>query len=70
MDDQFLTVQEAADAIHESRRTVERWIYEGVLPVERVGPSKLKRVRIRLSTLQRMYPSDLVRIPTQTIALS
>jgi hypothetical protein len=63
MTDQLLTVAEVSYAIQESPATVRRWIYEGVLPVEHVGP--YRRVRVRLSVLASFYPPDLLRIPTQ-----
>lgn len=64
--DVLLTVAEAAHATGESVRTLERWIYEDVIAVERVGP--YKRVRIRLSTLTRMYPVDTLRIRSHDCA--
>jgi excisionase family DNA binding protein len=39
----LLTVREVAARVHVSRRTVERWIHDGVLPAQRFGP-RLVRV--------------------------
>ncbi len=64
--DTLLTIIEAATAVQESPATIKRWVYEGVIAVERVGP--FQRPRIRLSTLQRMYPIDLVRVPSHLVS--
>ena len=66
MPDQLLSVSEAAAATQEPANTLRRWIREGVLPVEHVGPTR--RVRIRLSVLRRFYPSDILVIRNQTLA--
>jgi excisionase family DNA binding protein len=33
----FFTMQEVADATHTCKRTVQRWIADGLLPVHRIG---------------------------------
>jgi excisionase family DNA binding protein len=34
---QYLTLAEAARHIHVSRRTIERWVQQGVLPIAKLG---------------------------------
>lgn len=62
MTERLLTVKEAAVATGETERTIRRWIDEDILPVERVGPLTLKRVRIRLSVLTKFYPIDVLHV--------
>lgn len=64
--DKLLTIAEVAYAIDESERTIRRWVDDGVLPVERVGP--YRRIRVRWSTLSTFYPADALRTPTHDSA--
>lgn len=47
--DEYLTIREAADAAHVSKRTLERWLAAGVVRAVRVG----RVVRIRRADLDR-----------------
>ncbi len=53
-DDDFLTVQEAADRYRVSRRTIERHIKAGRIPVTRIG----RLIRIRRTDLDRAFSPD------------
>lgn len=66
MTDHLLSVSEAAHATREPANTIRRWIREGILPVEHVGPTR--RVRIRVSVLVKFYPADCLVIRNQSIA--
>jgi hypothetical protein len=37
--------------------TVRRWVEEKRIPVERVGPLRLKRVRVKHSVLVALFPN-------------
>ena len=47
--------------------TVRRWVLEGRIPVERIGPLRLKRVRVRHSVLVAYFPQAVKLLnPTQS----
>jgi excisionase family DNA binding protein len=57
MDDleRLLTVSETAKMTDFSESTIRRWIREGLLEVERVGPTR--RLRVRLTVVRRFFPA-------------
>lgn len=52
--DRLLTVGETARLTTSSEATIRRWIRDGRLDVERIGPTR--RVRIRGSVVVRLFP--------------
>lgn len=56
----LLTVAETARLTKFSEKSIRRWIREGLLEIERVGPTR--RVRIRETVVRRFFPL----IPTQS----
>ena len=64
MDDQMLTVGEAADYLSVSVSTVRRWLRRGELEHVRLG----RAMRIRRTVLER-WVRDRTRLPTDYAAL-
>lgn len=52
--ERLLTVGETARLTSNSNGTIRRWIREGLIEVERIGPTR--RVRIRASVVRRFFP--------------
>lgn len=55
-EDPWLTISEVGILVDFHRRTLQRFVDEGVLPAERRGPTK--RVFIRWSTVKKEWPQD------------
>ncbi len=53
--DKLLTVSETAKLTGNSKATIRRWLREGLLKFEYVGPTR--RVRVRMSEVRRVYPN-------------
>jgi len=45
------TIQEAADQLKVSTKTIRRWITQGLIEAERVGP---RLIRVRLNSLDQL----------------
>jgi excisionase family DNA binding protein len=58
---ELLTVQDAAKRLHVPQSTVRRWIRDGTLPVQRVGPSG-RGVRIDLAALRAPTDAEVRRL--------
>lgn len=58
MRERLLTPHEVSAIVGVTVGAVRQWIKRRQIDVERVGPTG--RVRIRLSTLRRLYPSDII----------
>ena len=56
MDDPLYSLREVADLTNTPIWTVRGWVKEERIPVERVGPLLLKRVRVRQSVLLQLFP--------------
>lgn len=54
--DRLLSLREVATLTGTPYLTVRRWVDEKRIRVERVGPTKLPRVRIRVSVLREIFP--------------
>jgi excisionase family DNA binding protein len=57
MSDPLYSLREVADFTGTKLRTVRRWVNEDRIPVERVGPLRLKRVRVKHSVLLALFPN-------------
>jgi excisionase family DNA binding protein len=55
-DDPLISVAKAAALLGVDRSTFWRWISKGSVPIERVGPFRL--VRVRLSVVEQMKSSE------------
>lgn len=67
MTERLLTTAQVAHAVGVHPETVRRWVRDGSLSCERVGPAKL--IRVRLSVLSKFFPLDALNIsqhPTTT----
>jgi excisionase family DNA binding protein len=62
MSDPLYSLRQVADFTGTPIDTVRRWVLEGRIEVERVGPLRLKRVRVKQSVLV----SDLPECPEVT----
>lgn len=56
MTDRLLPLREVARLTDTPLSTVRRWVVEKRIPVERIGPLKLQRVRVRASVLREKFP--------------
>jgi excisionase family DNA binding protein len=54
--DRLYSLREVATLTDTSISTVRRWVEDKRIPVERVGPLVLKRLRVRHSVLVRLFP--------------
>lgn len=54
--DPMYSLRQVATMTDSTLATVRRWVKYDRLPVERIGPLKLKRVRVRRSVLIRLFP--------------
>lgn len=59
-DDPRLTINQVSVLVQFHRRTLQRYVDEGLIPVERIGPKS--RVFIRWGEVCRMFPQDTRRI--------
>jgi hypothetical protein len=55
--DRLYSLTQVARLTETPLRTVERWVFEQRLPVERIGPLRLQRVRVRHSVLLEFFPA-------------
>lgn len=64
MGDRLLSLRQVADLTDTKLSTVRRWVRDDRIPVDRVGPLRLKRVRVRASVLVGLFPhlKDLVTL--------
>lgn len=64
------TLRQAATMTDTTLHTVRRWVAHGLLPVERVGPLKLKRVRVRRSVLVALFPhANICKEVSQSVSV-
>lgn len=61
-DDPLYSLREVARLTDTPLATVRRWVLEQRIPVERIGPLALKRVRVRHSVLLALFP-HAVKLP-------
>jgi hypothetical protein len=54
--DRLYSLREVADLTYTQIKTVRRWVKEERIPVERIGPLTLKRIRVRHSVLVEIFP--------------
>lgn len=55
-DDPLYSLTEVSRLTNTPLSTVRRWVFERRIPVERIGPLMLKRVRVRRSVLKAFFP--------------
>jgi predicted site-specific integrase-resolvase len=60
------SLRQVADMTDTQIETVRRWVRHGRVPVERIGPLTLKRVRVRHSVLAQLFPHLSLVIPTHS----
>jgi excisionase family DNA binding protein len=65
MNDPLYSLRQVADFTGTPIDTVRRWVLEGRIEVERVGPLRLKRVRVKQSVLLTLFPhvEKLLNLP-------
>ncbi len=63
MTERLLTTAQVAHAVGVHPETVRRWVRDGSLACERVGPARL--IRVRMSVLARFFPLDALNITQQ-----
>jgi excisionase family DNA binding protein len=65
MSDPLYSLRQVADFTGTPIDTVRRWVLEGRIEVERVGPLRLKRVRVKQSVLLALFPhvEKLLNLP-------
>lgn len=56
MSEPLYSLRQVAQVTDTPIATVRRWVLEQRIPVERVGPLRLKRVRVRHSVLVELFP--------------
>jgi excisionase family DNA binding protein len=54
----YLTLDDAAEHLLVSRRTIRRWIAAGDLPAYRVGPRQVRIATADLDALMRRIPAE------------
>jgi hypothetical protein len=54
--DPLYSLRDVAELTDTPIGTVRRWVQEHRIPVERIGPLALKRVRVRHSVLVDLFP--------------
>jgi hypothetical protein len=57
MSDPLYSLRQVADFTDTKLRTIRRWVEEERIPVERIGPLRLKRVRVKHSVLVAIFPN-------------
>lgn len=65
------SLRQVAEFTESKLHTVRRWVAHEQIPVERIGPTKLKRVRVRRSVLIALFPHLSLSLPqvTQSVPL-
>jgi hypothetical protein len=57
MNDPLYSLRQVSHFTGAKLKTVRRWVEEERIPVERIGPLRLKRVRVKHSVLVAMFPN-------------
>jgi hypothetical protein len=69
--DRLYSLREVADITDTPLATVRRWVVDDRIPVERIGPLVLKRIRVRHSVLVQLFPhAEKLRNVDQSAPLS
>lgn len=64
MSDPLYSLREVSVLTSTPLDTVRRWVLEQRIPVERIGPLRLKRVRVKHSVLVALFPHvDVAQSP-------
>jgi hypothetical protein len=57
MSDPLYSLRQVSEFTDTKLRTIRRWVEEERIPVERIGPLRLKRVRVKHSVLVAIFPN-------------